>query len=211
MRRATKKPRTIEAPKSGTWTAGDRIGRLSEPLLREHRVQALVCEKIDVDLFIRVLDTLEESMVAARESEFVSDELVAEELPDAIRRVEEARKEAAEDQDEKVKAAEQNNDDLIAADAATREEHLKEIAELSRTIDELRKRALAAEHLVSISPEELTRTTAQLTEITRSANEAAERYKLERDAALAEVATLKRAVEVFRAEKPVKRVRKARA
>lgn len=214
MSRAAKKT----APKSATWTAGDRIGRLSEPLLREHRVQALVNEKIDVDLFIRVLDTLEECMVAARESEEVSSEIVAEELPDAIRRIEEKRIEAVEDQNEKVKEIEGKYDDLEAQGNTERAEHAAEIVEHCKIIDELRKRAEIAEHLVSISPEELTRTTAQLAEVTRNANE---RLKAAEERAAdwfqqltardAEVAQLKRAVEVLRADKPVKRTRKAKA
>lgn len=208
MSRAAKR---THAPKSATWSAGDRIGRLSEPLLREHRVQALVNEKIDVDLFIRVLDTLEECMVAARESEEVESEIVAEELPDAIRRIEEKRIEAIEDQNEKVKEIEGKYDDLEAQGNTEREEHAAELADHCKIIDELRKRAELAEHLVSVSPEELTRTTTQLTERLKAAEERAAEWFQQLTARDAEVAQLKRAVEVLRADKPVTRTRKAKS
>jgi hypothetical protein len=219
MTRSRFKPAKQKAttPAGHPWSAGDRAAGLSAVRLRQHRLNAFAYEKVDVDTFVQVVEILEEVIEATSEAESSEDFLVAEELPTAIREIEKARKSAEEDQNGRVKEIEEKYDDLEAQGNTERVEHAAEVRDHCKTIDELRKRAELAEHLLSIAPEELTRTTAAAVDGQLRANERAERcaeasrkMQAERDEFRTKNEQLERMLAAMRETKPL-RARKVRA
>ncbi len=213
----TRRARRAAATKYERWTSGDRVGKLSAPLLREHRVRSLIGGTVDVDLFIEVVEALEGILDATdelpRDTRSGEGATVVEEVPDLIREIQAARVSAVEDQEGRVKEIETKYDDLETSHAAIEKEHAAEVAEHCAIIDNLRRNVDILEHAL---------TEHGNAEAIASKERALEGIR-ERDATIAQlkgraelaefqrenldnhVAELTRMINLMRAEKPLKK------
>lgn len=120
------------------WSAGDRIGKLSLPALRDLRMRALTAGAVDVDRFVEIVELLESVLDVAREEQ--ADSMVcAEELEDFARRLAAERDTAQQEQGNTERACDEQIEDL-------KQGHTQALADLAETADEYKRRAERAEH-----------------------------------------------------------------
>lgn len=117
------------------WSAGERAAGLSLARLRDHRLNAVIRGTVDPELFVTVLEILEETITATSESEPCDDFLVAEEIPQCIRSIEEARRVAREDIDERVTEVEEKYAVLEERHKGAHRDHSEEMDELRKRLD----------------------------------------------------------------------------
>lgn len=134
----------IDRKPAQDWTAGDRIGKISLPVLRDLRMRALGGE-MNVDRYIEVVELLEDVLEIARDEE--SDSMVvAEELGDFVRKIIAARDKADEEKGDAEREHEKAIETLKEEHAIEVKEHEDRTRDIAEACDELRRRAELAEH-----------------------------------------------------------------
>lgn len=128
------------------WGAGDRIGKMSISTLRDIRLRvemrgSMVLGTVDT---IRIIELLESIVEAVHETEDDTT-IVVEEIPDAIRRMEEQRLAAVEEKDELKAEHAQEIGDLEQSKKDAAHDHELDIAAMGGSLEEMRRRVELAE------------------------------------------------------------------
>lgn len=142
---AKKVPTPPVRKKAEDWSSSDRSSKRGAAHLHDLRIRAEIGIELDRVAFVSIVTTLEDVLDVAQD---VTQDfgIVAEELPDVLRKMDEKRANA----EDELSEAERKHEEEIAAvkEAQTNalKDHEIDMAEMGKTVDELRKRAELAEH-----------------------------------------------------------------
>ena len=130
------------------WSAGDRSGKMSRATLRELRMRALVSNETDADVYMEVLELLE-NLIDVVVDVTGESHLVIDELPDQIRGIDEGAKSEVESKDEELLDAKKEADEQRERVVEMEKEHDDELRHRAEVSDEWKRRAEQAEHDLS--------------------------------------------------------------
>lgn len=134
----TPRPKTA-AERASAWSAGDRIGKITLPVLREARLRAdLGLPLTDPDLISDVLALAAEILIAACDAS-AEPTLTLNEVADQVRSLEEIRARDVEESEDELRQARQDLDE-------SRERFVELETEHDEQIQDWRRRTEKAEH-----------------------------------------------------------------
>lgn len=133
------------------WTAGDRIGKITMPVIREMHLRVAVYGAPQDDEWERLGDVLElaEDILVATVEASGEHELTLNECPDQIRSLAERRTEVEDGLDEEKQDLEKQVTELKERIVDLEKDHDIDMHETHKLLDEMKRRAALTEHELS--------------------------------------------------------------